>query len=138
MLRNLRLLQDCKSQVMLNISGSPSILHSKAHGKKINCAENEKGRKNIGESTKRRILALKIKDCFNFSECEAMSFVDKNQELWQASKLRVTRTIEYLIKNNVTTKTIIENPWLMAVPLCDLIVSGKKKFKYVNVFLFSR
>lgn len=117
MWRNLRLFQDLKCQVQLicNVSGSPSILCSKARSIKSSSSEKDK-------IAKRRILALQIKDCFNFSECEALRFVDKNEELWQVSRRRVNKTIEFLIQKNVTTKTIIENPWLMTLDRSELII----------------
>lgn len=123
------MLQHWKFEALLtsNISSLSPCLCTKLQTKS-NSSSNAK------DSLKRKKLELQVKDCFNFSEVEATRFIDKNKALWEVSRLKINKTIKFLLGKNVTTKTIIENPWIMTIPQGELTkqINFRRQFRVLH------
>lgn len=77
--------------------------------------------KRIKEVVKHRALALQIKDHLKCTDLEAVNLVERNKRIDRLSPQKIRKKIEFLLKNEVTTKSITENPWLIGVPLSKFL-----------------
>lgn len=86
-----------------------------------------KSSKEWDEETKLRVqyatrknLVQKFKHFFGCSEEQARAITFENKKLLKITLPRITEKIEILFKWNVTAKSILENPWLLEVPISKL------------------
>lgn len=70
-----------------------------------------------------KIVANRLTKFLKCPEEEAMSLIRKNKELGQIPTLELSKTVAFLCKKNVKTRAMIENPWLLGVPLSELLLS---------------
>lgn len=72
--------------------------------------------KETNQSDDRKRLATRFVKYLKCTEEEAKSLIRKNKELSTLPTLKLRKNIDFLIQHNVTTTSIVENPWLLGIP----------------------
>lgn len=60
-------------------------------------------------------LAKKFMHCFDVSESEAKRIIEKNKNLLKVPLGRISGLIEFYFDNNISAKSLVENPWLLGL-----------------------
>lgn len=60
-------------------------------------------------------LAKKFMHCFDVSESEAKRIIEKNRNLLKVPLGRMSGLIEFFFDNNISAKSLVENPWLLGL-----------------------
>lgn len=61
------------------------------------------------------MLTKKFMHCFDLSENEASKIVDQNKSLLKYPLDKISFAIEYFFENNISAKSLSENPWLLGL-----------------------
>lgn len=83
----------------------------------------------------RRILTHKFKHFLNCSDLEANQLINKNKTLIKLGNMTISRNIEFLFEKQIKARTIVENPWLLSVSSCELIVIRPDQVQLHNFLL---
>jgi hypothetical protein len=59
-------------------------------------------------------LSLKLKHLFNCSEAVADKMINQDKKLLYLKNTSLAENIKFLFEHQISTKTIIENPWLLS------------------------
>lgn len=61
------------------------------------------------------MLTKKFMHCFDLSEYEARKIVDQNKNLLKFPLEKLSFAIEYFFENDISAKSLSENPWLLGL-----------------------
>lgn len=67
------------------------------------------------DNATRQLLTMKFKHFFDCTDAEAKVILTENLNLLKLPLSKITGNIEYLFERNVSPKSIIENPFLLAM-----------------------
>lgn len=64
-----------------------------------------------------KALEAKFRHCLSVTPEKSAKLVAQNKALLEIPMSKISASIEFLFDNKITAKSIIENPWLLGLPL---------------------
>lgn len=97
------------------LKANPVIARLQLHQNIQSSDESQLRVKKKKENPKHTKLVCQIASLLNCTENKADDLIKQNKLLWKSSETKITRNIEFLVDNKIST--ISENSWILGMPI---------------------